>query len=302
MTSWSELVERGIAHRQAPLHSFTTYKLGGPAAVLVEVEGVEDLEGVAAALESEPLPILVVGRGSNLVVADAGFPGVVLHLGSNFGGVEVGEVVIAGAALGLPQVARAATKEGRLGLEFMVGIPGSVGGGIRQNAGCFGQDMSGVLLNAEVFDLEAGQRRTLPVEGLDYSYRSSSIRSHHVVLSGRFATTSGDPAVGELRIREITRWRRLHQPGGTLNAGSVFKNPPGDAAGRIIDELGLKGLRIGGAMVSEKHANFFVAMPGTRAIEVYLLVRAVIDTVKEETGIVLEPEIQFAGDFDADVR
>jgi UDP-N-acetylmuramate dehydrogenase len=302
LVGWSDLIDRGLAQREAPLQQFTTYKFGGPAAVLVEADRIEHLEMVATALGSDPLPVLIIGRGSNLVVADSGFPGLVLHLGPNFAAIEVGEVVTAGGALSLPQVARASTREGRLGLEFMVGIPGSVGGGIRQNAGCFGQDMAGVLLDADLFDLAAGQRLTLTADDLNYSYRSSSVGPHQVALSGRFATTPGDPAVGEARIREITRWRRLHQPGGTLNAGSVFKNPPGDAAGRIIDELGLKGLRLGGAMVSEKHANFFVAMPGTRAIDVYLLVRAVIEKVKERTGIVLEPEIQFAGNFGEEVR
>lgn len=129
------------------------------------------------------------------------------------------------------------------------------------------------------------------------AYRQTNLAPTQIVLEARFRTGAGDPDAGAARIREITRWRRLHQPGGTLNAGSVFKNPPGDSAGRIIDSLGLKGTAVGGASVSEKHANFFVAMPGTKASEVYLLVEKVREAVKARTGIDLEPEIQFAGRF-----
>lgn len=296
--SWMGLVAAGIARTNIPLHTLTTYKLGGPAAFLVEPDRTEHLELIAAALSAEPLPLLVVGRGSNLVIADSGFPGVVIHLGPGFARIDVDEVITAGAAAGLPQVARAATKQGRLGLEFMVGIPGTVGGGVRQNAGCFDQEVADVLVEARIFDLELGSLVQATTRDLEFSYRHSAVRSHHVVIEGRFRSSRGDTEAGEGRIREITRWRRLNQPGGTLNAGSVFKNPLEGAAGRIIDGLGLKGLRVGGAAVSDKHANFFVAMPGTRAIDVYLLVQEVAQRVKETTGIVLEAEIQFAGDFE----
>jgi UDP-N-acetylmuramate dehydrogenase len=298
MTSWADLVAVGIARRGVPLHTLTTYKLGGPAAILVEPEHVDHLEAITAAFQDQPLPVLLVGRGSNLVIADTGFPGVAIHLGRGFGAIDVAEHVTAGAAAGLPQVARATTKEGRLGLEFMIGIPGSMGGAVRQNAGCFGQEIASVLVEARIFDLALGNLIHADNAYLDFSYRHSSVLPTQIVIDARFATYAGRPEIGEARIREITRWRRLNQPGGTLNAGSVFKNPFGDTAGRIIDSLGLKGLRVGSAAVSEKHANFFVAMPGTRAVDVYLLVQEVARRVKEATGIVLEPEIQFAGDFE----
>jgi UDP-N-acetylmuramate dehydrogenase len=183
------------------------------------------------------------------------------------------------------------------GLEFLIGVPGSTGGGVRQNAGCFGSEMSNVLVSARIFDLASGHESEVEAAKLELGYRHSCVASTEVVIAATMRGVEGKPEEGLELIREHTRWRRLNQPGGTLNAGSVFKNPLGDSAGRIIDSLGLKGLRVGGASVSVKHANFFVAMPGTEANDVYLLVRKVARLVKEETGIVLEPEIQFIGEF-----
>lgn len=295
VSPWEQLVATGLARADQELHELTTYRLGGPADYVVQVGSVADLDQVAGALSGDPRPVLVVGRGSNLVIADEGFRGVVVRLGPSLSQIDVGESTSAGAGAGLPQLARATTRAGRLGLEFMIGIPGSVGGGVRQNAGCFGREIADVLISARVYDLAAGRSEDLTVARLDFGYRRSSVRARQVVIGADFATVPGDPAEGHEKILAITRWRREHQPGGTLNAGSVFKNPPGDAAGRLIDSLGLKGLQIGGAAVSSKHANFFVAMPGTRAIDVYRLVEEVAARVEEATGIRLEPEIQFAG-------
>lgn len=294
---WRRLLAAGQAQAGVELRGLTTYKLGGPAAYFVEANDPSTLAATAEALADSPLPVLILGRGSNLVIADDGFPGVVIRLGRRFAGIETGEVVTAGGAAGLPQVARTATAAARRGVEFMIGIPGTVGGGVRQNAGCFGSEMVDVLETADLFDLGRGQTSTVGAGDLAMAYRQTNLAPTQIVLEARFRTDAGDPDEGAARIREITRWRRLHQPGGTLNAGSVFKNPPGDSAGRIIDSLGLKGTAVGGASVSEKHANFFVAMPGTKASEVYLLVAKVRETVKARTGIDLEPEIQFAGRF-----
>ncbi len=294
---WRRLLAAGQAQAGVELRGLTTYKLGGPAAYFVEANDPSTLAATAEALADSPLPVLILGRGSNLVIADDGFPGVVIRLGRRFAGIETGEVVTAGGAAGLPQVARTATAAARRGVEFMIGIPGTVGGGVRQNAGCFGSEMVDVLETADLFDLGRGQTSTVGAGDLAMAYRQTNLAPTQIVLEARFRTDAGDPDEGAARIREITRWRRLHQPGGTLNAGSVFKNPPGDSAGRIIDSLGLKGTAVGGASVSEKHANFFVAMPGTKASEVYLLVAKVRETVKARTGIDLQPEIQFAGRF-----
>jgi UDP-N-acetylmuramate dehydrogenase len=259
-----------------------------------------DLDEVAQALAQDPKPVLVVGRGSNLVVSDAGFRGLVLQLGSSFSRIEISDVVRAGGGAGLPQVARSSTKAGRLGLEFMIGIPGTVGGGVRQNAGCFGQEISDVLITATVYDLSQGRPRIADLASLEMAYRHTSVGPFEVVVGTTFETEPGEPEAGEEKIRSITRWRRDNQPGGTLNAGSVFKNPPGDSAGRIIDSVGLKGMSVGGAAVSARHANFFVAMPGARAVDVYRLVQEVAARVEKATGIVLETEVQFVGEFDGD--
>ena len=296
-TPWEDLIATGLITEHVDLAQLTTYKLGGPARYLAEPETIEQLSQLARALGQAPVPVLVLGRGSNLVVSDQGYFGLVVRLGRAFGRIEIGEVVIAGGQASLPQVARSATGAGRRRLEFMIGIPGTAGGGVRQNAGCFGSQIDDVLFEADVFDLAADTLQTLKPAALDLSYRHSCISSTQVVVDTRFVTEEGDPEAGLVQIKEHTRWRRSNQPGGTLNAGSVFKNPTGDHAGRVIDQLGLKGLSVGGASVSEKHANFFVALPGTKAIEVYLLVEQVAARVRKETGIELEREIQFAGAF-----
>jgi UDP-N-acetylmuramate dehydrogenase len=298
--SWSSLIDSGLVRTDVALDRITTYKLGGPAELFAEVDRMGDLDLIAEALAADPRPVLTLGRGSNLVISDHGIAGLVIRLGQSFSGIEVAEYVHVGGGAGMPQVARAAAKAGRLGLEFLVGIPGTVGGGVRQNAGCFGQEIVDVIASAAVYDLTQGRPRSVDATGLDLSYRHSAVSSLELVIGATFRVATGDPAVAEEQMRVITRWRRDHQPGGTLNAGSVFKNPEGDSAGRIIDAVGLKGLTVGGAAVSERHANFFVAMPGAKAIDVYRLVREVAARVEKATGIVLETEIQFAGAFEND--
>ena len=298
--TWASLIESGLVRTNVALERITTYKLGGPAEMFAEVNRLADLDLIAAALAADPRPVLALGRGSNLVISDEGLAGVVIQLGHEFSRIEVSEMVLAGGGAGMPQVARASTRAGRLGLEFLVGIPGSVGGGVRQNAGCFGQEIGDVIVSAVIYDLGQGRPRSVDVTGLGLSYRHSAIGPLELVIGATFRVEPGEPPVGDERMRAITRWRRDNQPGGTLNAGSVFKNPAGDSAGRIIDAVGLKGLAVGGAAVSERHANFFVAMPGAKAIDVYRLVQEVALRVQKATGIVLETEIQFAGVFESD--
>jgi UDP-N-acetylmuramate dehydrogenase len=284
--------------RNVPIGPLTTYKLGGPASYYAEVSSFEVLDAVLDAWRTSGVPLLVLGRGSNLVVADDGIDALVLRLAGQFNDIaHEPAAVVAGAAVRLPQLARSAVAVGRLGLEFYVGIPGSVGGAVRQNAGGHGRETKDVLIDARVLDAREGTVSTIPVSGLDLSYRHSAIAAHEVVLDARFSFEPGDPAEGDARIRQITRWRREHQPGGTYNAGSVFKNPPGDSAGRIIDDLGLKGFSVGDVAVSELHANFFVAGKGATASDLYRLVTEVQRTVAEQTGVELEAEIQFEGAF-----
>jgi UDP-N-acetylmuramate dehydrogenase len=251
---------------------------------------------VSATGDLVEIPVLVLGRGSNLVVADRGFPGLVIRLGSGFGGIDIDSAVTtAGSAVSLPQLARATVNGGRTGLEFFVGVPGSVGGAVRQNAGCFGLEAKDRLIKATILDLRAGTLSTLGPEDLDLGYRHSNLKPTDVVTEATFATEEGDIETGLQELRRITRWRRDNQPGGTLNAGSVFKNPTGISAGELIDSLGLKGLKVGDVSVSIKHANFMVAGPKATSADIAGLVGMVKDRVFEMTGTILEPEIQFVG-------
>lgn len=289
-----------IADPAVPLAPLTTYKMGGPADHLARPASMEEVADLAAFVADHPdLPVLVLGRGSNLVVADAGFPGLVIQLGPLFLEVVLEEdgTVRAGGAAPLPITARTAARAGRGGLEFFVGIPGSVGGAVRMNAGCHGSETTEWLSAARVVDLRTGEASDRTPGDLELAYRHSNLRPDELVVEARFRTVASSPEESLRVIREITRWRRDTQPGGTFNAGSVFRNPDGDAAGAIIDRLGLQGFRVGQAAVSTKHANFFVAEPGAPAQDVYDLVWAVRRRVGEETGIWLTPEVQFAGRF-----
>lgn len=295
--SWEALVAAGLAIEKVELAPLTTYKLGGPAELFVDVDDRSVLAAVGEALQADPRPVLVLGRGSNLLIADSGFPGVVIRLGAAFTDLVLDEArVEAGGGLSLPRVARAACAAGRGGLEWGVGIPGSVGGAVRQNAGCFGHEVVDVLVAAEVFALDRGTLEWRSAGELDLSYRHSNLRPADVVVTARFTTVAADPAECAETMREITRWRKDNQPGGTLNAGSVFKNPPGDeASGAIVDRLGLKGFSIGPVRVSPRHANFIEAQRDATAADVKELIETVRKKVGEETGVWLEPEIQFVG-------
>jgi UDP-N-acetylmuramate dehydrogenase len=290
----------GRVFREVPFAELTTYRLGGPAAVLVRAGSLDNLEVLAAGFPPG-VPAVVVGRGSNLLVADTGFAGVAVALEDELAGLEgEGErIVLAGGGLALPVLARRTAAAGRGGLEFFVGIPGSVGGAVRMNAGGHGRDTAEVLRRAWVVDLAGPAGVTeLAAADLDLSYRHSCLRSSQVVVRAAFAVSPRDRSRCEEEIDEIVRWRRANQPGGT-NAGSVFTNPPGDSAGGLIDACGLKELRVGGAWVSERHANFFQAEPGATAADVAGLVLEVQRRVEAETGVRLVPELRrvgFAGD------
>ncbi|MDQ3978782.1 MAG: UDP-N-acetylmuramate dehydrogenase [Actinomycetota bacterium] len=283
------------AGRDVPIGPLTTYRVGGRAALLVEVHREDDLVAVSAALRGSRIPVLVVGRGSNLLVADAGFPGLALLLGEEFATIEVdGLTVRAGAAVSLPVLARRTAALGLTGLEWAVGVPGSVGGGVRMNAGGHGSDISRTLVRARLFDLGAGHARTVDVAHLAFGYRRSSVTPDQVVLEAEFLLAPGDREASEREVAEIVRWRRKHQPGGS-NAGSVFTNPPGDAAGRLIEAAGLKGFRVGTAFVSPKHANFIQADEGGSADDVHALLRTVQQRVVEATGVHLSTEVHLVG-------
>jgi UDP-N-acetylmuramate dehydrogenase len=284
------------ARRDVPLGPLTTYRVGGPAALLFEVGSEEDLELARAAVSSSGVPVLVVGRGSNLLVADAGFAGLaVVPTGVADIDIDADKCrVRAGCGVFLPVLARRTAAAALAGLEWAVGVPGSVGGAVRMNAGGHGADVAQTLRHVRFVDLAGGEDGEFGAERLELGYRRSSVAPHHVVVWAEFGLRPGDRAESEARIAEIVRWRREHQPGGQ-NAGSVFTNPPGDSAGRIIDAAGLKGLRRGSAHVSAKHANFVQVDEGGSADDVVALIAEVRERVRERTGVALVPELRLVG-------
>ncbi|MDG2908091.1 MAG: UDP-N-acetylmuramate dehydrogenase [Acidimicrobiales bacterium] len=290
-----DLMLRDGCRHGHPLGPMTTYRVGGAAAMYVRPHDRSELESVAAVLAGTVVPVVVVGRGSNLLVADRGFAGLALQLGQGFEGVDVaGSAVVAGGGASLPVVARRTVQAGLSGFEWAVGVPGSIGGAVRMNAGGHGSDMSAVLGWADVVDLGDGATRRLEVGELDLDYRHSVLSPAQVVAAAGLQLEVGDVGDGEAILAEISRWRRENQPGGS-NAGSVFTNPPGDSAGRLIDLAGAKGLRIGTAEVSSKHANFIQADAGGSADDVRRLMQEVRRQVADAHGVVLHPETILVG-------
>ena len=286
---------RGLSRRDVALGPLTTYRVGGPAALFVQARDVAALERLADVVRATGIDVLVVGKGSNLLVADAGFAGVAVVLGEGFAGVDVdGVTVRAGAAAALPMVARRTVRAGLTGFEWAVGVPGSIGGGVRMNAGGHGSDMAASLMEASLVDLRAGELRVLPAADLALGYRRSAVQPHQVVTEATLGLAAGDRATGEKLIAEIVAWRRANQPGGQ-NAGSVFVNPPDDSAGRLVDAAGCKGLRVGSAEVSTKHANFIQADDGGSADDVIALMVDVRRRVAAHSGVELHPETKLVG-------
>ena len=286
------------ARRDVPLGPLTTYGVGGPAALFLEGADPDALALARRAVAASGIPVLVIGRGSNLLVADAGFPGLAITLGDFFAQIHPGtEAVGAGGAVSLPVLARRTAALGLRGLEWAVGVPGSVGGAVRMNAGGHGSDVKASLVRAWVFDLggdpDDGGRELAAAE-LGLGYRSSAVGPLQVVVAAEFAVSPGDTEEAEAEIAAVVRWRREHQPGGS-NAGSVFANPEGDSAGRLIEVAGLRGHRRGSAFVSPKHANFVQVDDGGSADDVAALIGEVRAAVAERFGVVLELENRLVG-------
>jgi UDP-N-acetylmuramate dehydrogenase len=284
------------AQREVPLGVRTTYRVGGAARLLVEARSLDDLRLVHRAHLESGLPVLPVGRGSNLLVADRGYDGIAVVLQGFDEVSSAGTVVTAGGAVALPVLARTTARLALTGLEWAVGVPGSVGGGVRMNAGGHGSDMAANLVGVHVFDLTTGQDGDVPATLLGLRFRGSDLRDDQVVLAATFQLAPGNRDASEAELTEIVRWRRQHQPGGQ-NAGSVFVNPmPGVlSAGQVIDEVGLRGLRIGTAWVSDKHANFIQADDDGSADDVARVMAHVRAVVLRERGIELHSENRLVG-------
>lgn len=290
------------ANLDHPLGPMTTYGVGGAAALFVEVGSTSELDHLRRVLSGTGVAVCIIGRGSNMLVADAGFDGVAVHLGEAFARMELPEsgaegsrsVVGAGGAVPLPALARQVAKAGWSGLTWAVGVPGSVGGAVRMNAGGHGSDMATVLRSYTWVDLLSEEGGTDGVDRLRYGYRRSSVAPSEVVVHAELAVSPGDAAAEGAELASIVRWRRAHQPGGS-NAGSVFTNPAGDAAGRLIEEAGLKGYRLGSAHVSSKHANFIQADNGGKADDVQALMEHVRGAVRNACGVTLATEVRLLG-------
>ena len=284
-----------VVHLNEPLGARTTYRVGGAALAIVEVGSQSDLELVVSGAIAQNTPLLVLGKGSNMLVADRGFHGVALVLAGDFEAIDItdGSVTL-GGAVSLPVAARRTVAHSLAGFEWAVGVPGSIGGAVAMNAGGHGSDMAAAVVHATIMNLATGQVEIRTHADLGFGYRTSSVRDDELVVGVTLELGRGDRAAGEAMLSEIVRWRRDNQPGGQ-NAGSVFTNPPGDSAGRLIDVAGGKGLRVGSASVSEKHANFIQCDPSGRASDVRVLMALIAELVKADSGVELTPETRLVG-------
>ena len=280
-----------------PLAPLTSFRIGGPAALFVDAQGDEDLAAVGGAIAATDVPIAVIGKGSNVLISDEGFPGIVIRLGKGYRwAARDPGTLSAGGAMPLPALAGVALRHLLTGLEFGVAIPASLGGAVKMNAGAHGRSMSDVLARVDVFVLgPGGGRRSIAAGDAGFRYRGSGLPERAVVVGAVLSLEAGEDRAIRQLMEEAREWRRRTQPIAEPNCGSVFKNPEGAHAAQLIEAAGAKGLRIGGARVSEKHANFIVVDPGASAADVWTLVERVREVVEARSGIRLETEVQLLG-------
>lgn len=286
-----------------PLSRHTSFRIGGPADVWIEVNDAEELLAVQRMARDEATPIFVIGIGTNVLVSDRGVRGVVVKLGRGLGQLDWaatpdGMSVRAGAAAPFKKLVLESVSRQLAGLEFAEGIPGSIGGGLLMNAGAFGGEMSDVVDSIEGTESERGPVRYERSE-LRFGYRRFDLPAGVIITAVTFGLHGGDGAEIRARMADAKRRRESKQPLGLPNAGSIFKNPPGEFAGRLIDAVGMKGSRVGGAMVSEAHANFIVNVDGACATDVKRLMDQIVDAVWQQKQVRLVPEIRLVGDWEA---
>jgi UDP-N-acetylmuramate dehydrogenase len=286
---------RGKVLEHEPLARYTTWRIGGPARYLVQPADADDVQKALQFAREHGMPWLALGLGSNVLIKDAGFPGVVIRLGKGLDRLEMkGATAIVGAGLPTPLLARRTAEAGFAGVERFIGIPGTVGGGVYMNAGCHGAEFAEVVTEVTVMD-GAGRVKTLGRRQISYKYRSSNLDG--VVLEAKLALAEEPPAkLKEIQAR-LLRWRKAGTPFDQPCAGSTFKNPSGSTktAGMLIDEAGLKGYRVGQIQISPMHANYIVNMGEGTAADVLKLIEHVRKTVAKKTGIDLELEIKVIG-------
>lgn len=288
-----------------PLARYTSMKIGGPADYFIEVENGAALAALLPLLQRQNVPVCLLGNGSNLLISDRGVRGAVIHLGGEFKKIawhDEGDSVrvVVGAAYAVTQLARAAARQGFAGLEFAEGIPGSVGGALVMNAGAYGSEFEKVVEQVEAVNA-AGERVLWSRAEMTFSYRDSHLPAGMAVTRITMRLRKGLVAEVSSKLRELVGRRKSSQPSGFPNSGSMFRNPPGDFAGRLIEAAGLKGRRMGQAQIAQRHANFIVNLGGAKAEEVRQLMELARSEVKRQFGVELIAEVKMIGDWEADL-
>ena len=283
---------------EEPMKLHTTFRIGGPAEIFVMPEGLEEVQRILEICRTEDLPYFILGNGSNLLVSDRGYRGVVIQLDRNFGEVKVeGTEIHASAGALLSTIAVAARRASLTGFEFAGGIPGTLGGAVVMNAGAYGGEMKDVLRKVMVMD-QNGKVFEIPAEELQMGYRTSIIKTAgYIVLGAVLSLKEGNLEEIKMLTRKLSEQRTSKQPLEYPSAGSTFKRPEGYFAGKLIMDSGLRGYRVGGAQVSEKHCGFVINTGDATAEDVCGLMKHVTETVYAKFGVTLEPEVKFLGEF-----
>ena len=291
------ILEKGVEF-ECPMSRYTTFRVGGPVEALCTIRDLEGLQRMVPYLEKEKIPYLVVGRGSNILVRDDGFRGVAIILREKLAKVEPNgkseRIVLAGGGLALFELLDYCKVKGLGGLEFLAGIPGTTGGAVAMNAGAWGCEVGSRVQQIQIVTSKGGLE-TLGRSRLKFNYRALSIPKGSVIISVKFELNRESPEAVFGKLSEYIKKRQEKQPSRYASGGSVFKNPPQDYAGRLIEKTGLKGKSVGGAMISPKHANFIVNTGGARAADILALMDLARKKVKEQMGVELEPEIRVIG-------
>ena len=292
----------GTLLEREPMSKHTTFRIGGPADIFVQPADVDELWNVIHLAREEKVPFFIVGNGSNLLVSDEGFRGMILHTGGLRNISVEGEVIYAQAGALLSSVARQALEHGLTGMEFAAGIPGTLGGAVCMNAGAYGGEMKDILMDVEVLTRD-GERLVLSVEELKLSYRHSVIfEKDYAVVAAHIRLSRGYKTQIRNRMNELAEARKAKQPLEYPSAGSTFKRPEGYFAGKLIQDTGLKGYTVGGAQVSEKHSGFVINRGNATAEEVRFLIRQVQKKVKQQFDVEMEPEVRMLGFTDTEVK
>lgn len=284
---------------EEPMKSHTTFRIGGPAEVFIMPKSIKQVQMAVKICQEEQIPYFILGNGSNLLVSDRGYRGVIIQMDRNMGEIQLeGTEIQAAAGALLSSIAVAARRESLTGFEFAGGIPGTLGGAVVMNAGAYGGEIKDVLKEVTVMDGD-GKIFTLPASELEMGYRTSIIKTAgYLVLSARITLSRGKEEDIKARTRELSEMRTQKQPLDYPSAGSTFKRPEGYFAGKLIMDSGLRGYSVGGAMVSEKHCGFVINKGNATAEDVVSLMKHVTEVVQEKYGVTLEPEVKFLGEFD----